>query len=76
MSRSAKKEQRPKQRLYDLKAAALYLGRPVSGMRELIWRGELPAIRSGKGGKQFVDVFDMDDYIEKNKVLELTVVGR
>jgi len=76
MLQQSDRKQRPAQRLYDLKAAALYLGRPVSGVRGLIWSGQLPVIRSGRGGKQFVDVLDMDAYIEQNKACELAGVGR
>ena len=53
-------------RLYDLKSAAEYLGRPVWGVRELVWAGKLPVVRDGK--KQYVDLFDMDHYIERNKI--------
>ena len=62
-------QKRPAQRLYDLKAAALYLGRPVWGVRELIWSGELPVIKSGRGGKQYIDVLDMDAFIDRNKAV-------
>ena len=55
----------PRQRLYDLKSAAVYLGRPVYSVRELVWSGKLPVIQDGR--KQYVDVFDMNDYIERNK---------
>ncbi len=53
------------QRLFDLKAAARYLGRPVSGVRSLIWNGRLPYIQEGK--KQYVDIEDMIRYIERSK---------
>jgi len=68
MAEKAKTDmKRPKQRLYDLKAAAEYLGRTVWGVRELVWSGQLPALQSGRGGKLYIDVFDMDIYIEKTK---------
>lgn len=67
MSQTTEIRQRPKQRLYSVKEAALYLGRTVWGVRELIWSHELPVIQSGRGGKQYIDVFDMDAWIEKNK---------
>jgi hypothetical protein len=67
MSPATDKKDRPAQRLYDLKDAAQYLGRTVWGMRELVWAGELPVIKSGRGGKQYVDVNDMDVWIERNK---------
>jgi len=54
------------QRLYDLKQAAQYLGRPVWGIRELVWAGKLPVVRDGR--KQYIDLFDMDKYIEQNRI--------
>jgi hypothetical protein len=52
-------------RLFDLKKAAVYLGRPVFSVRTLIWDGALPRIKDGR--KYYLDVYDMDEYIEKNK---------
>lgn len=52
-------------RLYDLKEAAYYLGRPVFSVRTLIWNGALPCVKDGR--KQYIDIYDMDSYIEKNK---------
>jgi len=52
-------------RLYDLKEAAHYLGRPVFSVRTLIWNGALPVIKDGR--KQYLDIYDMDKYIERNK---------
>jgi hypothetical protein len=52
-------------RLYTLPEAGHYLGRTVWSMRELIWAGKLPVVRSGK--RIFLDVHDLDSYIEKNK---------
>ncbi|RJP67897.1 MAG: DNA-binding protein [Candidatus Abyssobacteria bacterium SURF_17] len=73
MPRTADRQDHPKQRLYDLKDAATYLGRTVWGVRELIWSGQLPVVRSGR--KQFVDVRDMEAYIERNKVCERKAAG-
>ena len=68
MARHSDIAEHPKQRLYDLKSAAQYLGRSVWGVRELVWSGELPVVmRSGRGGKQYIDVRDMDLWIDKNK---------
>jgi len=52
-------------RLYDLKEAAIYLGRPVFSVRGLIWKGALPYVKEGR--RQYLDVYDMDKYIERNK---------
>ena len=57
----------PKKRLYTIKEAAEYLGRPVWGVRELIWSGKIPAIQDGR--KQYLDIFDLDRYIERFKKL-------
>ena len=57
-------------RLLDLRKAASYLGRSVYSLRELIWRGELPYISTGKGGKVFIDIRDLDSWIESNKRIE------
>jgi len=47
----------------------VYLGRTEWGVRELIWSHELPVIKSGRGGKQYIDVNDMDAYIDRNKAV-------
>ena len=66
---SQKEEQRidsplPK-RLYTIKEAGYYMGRTLWSMRELVWAGKLPIVRSGK--RIFIDMKDMDNYIDKNK---------
>lgn len=57
------------QRLFSIEEAAQYLGRPKSSVRGLIWSGRLPYIPEGR--RQYVDVRDLDQYIEKNKILML-----
>jgi hypothetical protein len=52
-------------RLFNLKDAAAYLGRPVYGVRSLIWRGKLPVIQDGR--KMYVDVNDLETYINRSK---------
>ncbi len=52
-------------RLFNLKEAAAYLGRPVSGVRTLIWNGRLQYIQEGK--KQYIDLRDLDNYVDRNK---------
>jgi len=56
-------------RLYSLPEAAHYLGRTIWSMRELIWRGSIPIVREGK--RIFVDIADMDAYVEKHKTTYL-----
>ena len=54
-------------RLFTVKEAAQYLGRSAYSMRSLIWSGKIPYIKNGEGGKIWVDRFDLDEWIEKNK---------
>lgn len=62
------REEFHKKRLFSLPEAAVYLGRSTWSVRRLIWHGELPQVRAG--GRVHVDVRDLDDFIEKNKVRE------
>jgi hypothetical protein len=65
-SRKAQRNPNPvRQRLFDLKMAAEYLGRPPYSVRTLIWGGTLPYIQDGR--KIYLDVYDLDSYIERSK---------
>ena len=55
-------------RLYTLKEAAEYLGRSEWSMRELIWARKIPVVREDGGRKIYLDVSDLDRFIEQNKV--------
>lgn len=57
-------------RLYSLPEAAIYLGRSTWSVRRLIWSGELPQVRAG--GRVHLDLRDLDEFIEKNKICEET----
>ncbi|PIV20161.1 MAG: hypothetical protein COZ69_11005 [Deltaproteobacteria bacterium CG_4_8_14_3_um_filter_45_9] len=52
-------------RLFTLKEAALYLGRGLHGVRDMVWKGEVPVVRNGR--KMFLDIRDLDTFIERNK---------
>jgi excisionase family DNA binding protein len=54
-------------RLYTLKEAAEYLGRSEWSMRELIWAGRIPVVRREGGRKIFLDVEDLNNFINENK---------
>jgi len=56
----------PVKRLYSLPEAAYYLGRTVDALREIIWKGGLPCVKNGR--RVLLDVKDMDDFIERNKM--------
>jgi excisionase family DNA binding protein len=50
-----------------LKEAAEYLGRSARGMRELVWKGEIPYVRPAGSKKIYFDIVDLDEFVEKNK---------
>ncbi len=54
-------------RLYTLREASIYLGRGLHGVRDMVWRGEIPVIKSK--GKFFVDINDLNTWIAQNKVI-------
>lgn len=58
-------------RLYTLKEAGVYLGRSEYSVRTLIWNGVLPVVKNPNGAdsgkKMWVDVLDLDLFIERNK---------
>ena len=59
---------RPQKRLFSIAETAEYLGRSVWSIRELIWAGKLPSVRVGK--RIHLDIYDLDAFIEQNKVRE------
>ena len=56
----------PQPRLFNIKQAAAYLGVAVWTLRDLEWRGELPAIRS-LGKRILFDRADLDRLVEQKK---------
>ncbi len=54
-------------RLYTLKEAAEYLGRSEWGMRELIWSGTIPVVKTEGARKIFLDIDDLNNFIDRNK---------
>lgn len=58
-----------RKRLFTLREAAEYMGRSVWGMRELIWAGAIPTVKAPAGRKIFLDVVDLDAYIDANKAV-------
>jgi hypothetical protein len=40
-------------------------------MRELIWAGSIPVVRVEGGRKIFLDIEDLNDFINKNKTIYL-----
>jgi hypothetical protein len=55
-------------RLLPLKDAAQWLGLTVWSLRERIWAGDIPVVRFPGGRKQFIDVQDLEDFVQKNKM--------
>ena len=56
-------------RLYSIKEAALYLGRSVWAVREMLWAGKMPYIKDGR--RVLLDINDMDAWIEANKIRDV-----
>jgi hypothetical protein len=55
-------------RLFTIKEAAVYLGRGVWGVRDLIWKGILPVVKNRDNGKKlFIDIEDLNKFIDQNK---------
>jgi predicted site-specific integrase-resolvase len=50
-----------------LKDAANWLGLTVWAMRERIWAGQIPVVQFPGGRKQYIDVQDLEAFIQKNK---------
>jgi len=56
-------------RLYSIKEAAFYLGFAEHSVRELVWGREIPVIKRVNGRKIYLDIIDLDAYIERQKCL-------
>jgi hypothetical protein len=56
-------------RLLPLKKAADYIGLTVWALRERIWAGDIPVVKFPGGRKQFVDIKDIEAFIERNKTV-------
>ena len=54
-------------RLYSIKEVGTFLGRSTWSVREMLWAGKLPYIKDGK--RIFVDVLDIEQWIEQSKTL-------
>ncbi len=54
-------------RLYTVKEAAEYLGRSEWSMRDLIWSGAIPVVRTDGGRKIFLDIEDLESFVVCNK---------
>jgi excisionase family DNA binding protein len=53
-------------RLYSLKEGAVYLGRTVGAVREMLWAGKMPFVKDGK--RILIDIQDMNEWIDRNKI--------
>ena len=60
-----KDQLRPQKRLFSLQDTAIYLGRSLNGVREMLWSGKIPYIKDGK--RIFIDVRDLESWIVRNK---------
>ena len=56
----------PQRRLVTCAEAGGYLGRSEHAIRQLVYKRQLPTIRSGRNVR--LDVNDLDQFIEENRV--------
>ena len=61
-------ERNGKRRLLSVRDAAEYLGRTEWAMRDLVWRGRIPAVKIDR--RVMIDLRDLDALIESSKVTE------
>ncbi len=59
--------QYPFPRLLTIKEGAKYIGLTTWALRERIWQGLIPVVTFPGGRKQYIDIRDIDHFIEKNK---------
>jgi len=52
-------------RLYNIKEGAVYLGRTVWAVREMLWAGKMPYVKDGK--RILIDINDMNEWIDQSK---------
>ena len=52
-------------RLFSINEAAVYLGRSVWAVREMLWAGKIPFVKDGR--RTLLDIRDMDTWIESSK---------
>jgi hypothetical protein len=57
----------PSPRLLPIRQAAQWLGLTVWAMRERIWAGQIPVVQFPGGRKMYVDVEDLEKFIQGNK---------
>ncbi len=55
-------------RLLTVKEASDYLGMSLPTFRHLYWNGAIPIIKGNEKEKIRVDIFDLDKWIEQNKI--------
>ena len=61
----------PRKRLYDLKEAAEYLGRPLYSIRMLIYDRLLPIVKDKPTSrKMYVDLFDLEKFVDERRGFE------
>jgi len=54
-------------RLLTIKQAALYMGRGTDSLREMVYRGVFPVIQEGERSKIWIDLQDIDNWIDSKK---------
>jgi excisionase family DNA binding protein len=69
---AAKLQPKSPRKLYDLKAASVYLGLPPRSVYKLIRNGKIPRVKlSEEARRVLIDVADLDRIIDRAKELAL-----
>jgi excisionase family DNA binding protein len=56
-------------RLYSLRESAVYLALSVDTLRDIIAAGQIPVHQRGPRGKMYLDIVDLDQFIEIHKTV-------
>ena len=67
ITKTSVRKEHKKPRLMPLKKAAEWLGLTTWGMRERIWHGDIPVVRFSGGRKQYIDIIDLEKFIQSHK---------
>ncbi len=68
MSRSNSELHSSQKRLLSVRETARYIGRTETAVREMVWNGKLPYIRTDR--RVMFDIRDLDRWIDTNRVGE------
>ena len=60
----------PAKRLYSIREISLYAGVSVQGLWQMLRDGEISAVQTKPGGKVWIDIKDIDAWIENHRTFK------